>query len=65
MSQARSVSMFDPLHADIPSAALDDIEGGNEGGRAEALGCLSRILTTVRTDEKVNPAYLGTFNLPR
>ena len=60
MSQARSVSMSDPSwHSDIPSATLDDIEAGNEGGRAEALGCLSRILSTVRTDEKVIPAYLA------
>ena len=52
--------MSDPSwHSDIPSATLDDIESGNEGGRAEALGCLSRILSTVRTDEKVIPAYLA------
>lgn len=60
MSQARSVSMSDPSwHSDIPSATLDDMESGNEGGRAEALGCLSRILSTIRTDEKVIPAYLA------
>ena len=65
VSQARSVTMSDPSwHADIPSATLDDIEG-NEAGRAEALGCLCRILSTIRTDEKVIPAYLGSVHMIR
>jgi len=57
-SRATSISenSFNP--GMMPSAGIDDSER-NEAGRAEALGCLSRILATIRTNEKIVPAYLA------
>lgn len=58
-SFSRATSISDPSwHSDIVPANFDDSER-NEAGRAEALGCLSRILGTIRTNEKILPAYLA------
>ncbi|CAG5111258.1 Oidioi.mRNA.OKI2018_I69.chr2.g5583.t1.cds [Oikopleura dioica] len=59
-SFSRATSISEPSwHSEmIPSPGLDDSER-NEAGRAEALGCLSRILSTIRTNEKIIPAYLA------
>ena len=52
LSQTRSVA------GNIWSSE-SELTDGNEAGRAEALGCLARILSTIRTNEKVLPAYLA------
>ena len=53
LSQTRSMT------GNIWSSDSSDLTEGNEAGRAEALGCLARILSTIRTNEKVLPAYLA------